>query len=104
MCAQECETSNSRRDCREDVYVPYVIAASEDRPVIVLFSSRKPRIVSKSKAAIELIDFVTYVLSAISFWFAFSPLVFFTCPGVWVSTTSAKPSSRRAGPAKTWMR
>ena len=43
--------------------------------IIYLFPPSKPDVTSVQVPIVTLVDFVTYVLSSLGFWFAFSPLV-----------------------------
>ncbi|KAI1301391.1 hypothetical protein HDE_03047 [Halotydeus destructor] len=73
-CSERCK----QKDCFKMEYTPKLISTIKDTNSVVveLYSPNEPGIQSVSKPKITLIDYVTYVLSCLGFWFAFSPLVF----------------------------
>ena len=74
---QRCSRNCTRKDCIKMEFVPKVMSSMKsDNLTIELYAPNEPGIVSIYKPKISLIDYITYVLSCIGFWFAFSPLVF----------------------------
>lgn len=73
-----CMAITSRSDCHQELYIPRLLRTSTIGRYLSVQAPGTPQIVTSAKAKIDLIDFVTYVLSCLSFWFAFSPLVFLT--------------------------
>lgn len=72
-CSRQCK----RKDCVIDEYVPVVLDTSKStRITYELYPPTQPDISSHLKPKITLIDFVTYLLSCVSFWLALSPLSF----------------------------
>lgn len=74
-----CTRKTKLPDCKREIYIPILRTAKDGRdPAIRILAPGLPQIVTTSVAKIEPIDYVTYILSCFSFWFAFSPLVFMT--------------------------
>lgn len=69
---ERCTSRALKTDCRVEVFVPTKEQQSRNGR-LTLMSPSHPKIITISQAKIDLIDFVTYILSSISFWFAFSP-------------------------------
>lgn len=76
-----CVAITKNEECDRELYVARLVEARLEKGVeayLGMVESGSPSIVVISVASIEAIDYVTYVLSCFSFWFAFSPLVFLT--------------------------
>lgn len=82
-CSRHCQ----QVDCHSDDYVLDLVAVEEkyvkdgatsSRFSIAIMRPARPDMRVIEKPIINWIDFVTYSLSTIGFWFAFSPLTFFT--------------------------
>lgn len=91
--SQECKRKTRWVECIKTIFVPRLerktfhteaeilstdFLSNFDLIRFFLLRPSRPLIVTKSRTVIELIDYVTYVLSSVSFWFAFSPLYFLT--------------------------
>lgn len=76
----QCEVRFKNPDCTTELYMPYLVNTLRMTSwnFLGFEASEKPQIVTKSKPVIDIIDYVTYVLSCFSFWFAFSPLIMLT--------------------------
>lgn len=79
-CRLTCQTKNQKPDCVTETYLPNSLNLKAMKGVryIGLATCTKPQISTKSIAAIDIVDYVTYILSSFSFWFAFSPLMVLT--------------------------
>lgn len=74
-----CSKKTNVPDCKSEIYIPVPRTTKDaDDPAIRILAPGLPQILTKSIAKIDPIDYVTYILSSFSFWFAFSPLVFMT--------------------------
>lgn len=78
-----CKQMVSKRNCVNEIYVPNRLTTDKEKDggnggFVGLVAPGRPQIITTSKAKIESIDFITYILSCLSFWFAFSPLVILT--------------------------
>lgn len=77
--AKECKARCAYKSCLKIEYVPQIIATAENaRITIDLYASNSPLIQSTYKPLINFIDYLTYILSCVSFWLGFSPLNFLT--------------------------
>lgn len=73
LCNDKCKEP----DCKSVLFVPKIVGTTESEDFeYELYLSVDPVISTKLKPEINIIDFVTYILSCIGFWFGFSPLVF----------------------------
>lgn len=81
---EDCKFQTRWKDCVQELYIPTIerfYKASRFEYLNTEFKLKvpsRPLIKALSKASVELVDYVTCVLSSISFWFAFSPLTFVT--------------------------
>lgn len=73
-----CQSKCFKKDCTKVEFVPLPISSMASfNNRFALYASTYPIIVSTYKPLITFIDFVTYLLSCLSFWFGFSPFAFF---------------------------
>lgn len=95
---ESCGTRTRWVDCEQKLYLPYFVNSRQKGRVVHIASPARPAILTKAKAQIGMWDLITYILSSLSFWFAFSPLVFLTesCVSKFVTQKiiRAKGSSR----------
>lgn len=71
----ECRRKCSNPDCSQEDILPKVISTEDFlAPEIILNASNEPEIITELKAKISFIEYVTYVLSCLSFWLGFCPL------------------------------
>ena len=78
-CRYECRFD----DCRREIFVPIIVSVNRDNKFTIdLYVSNEPTIKMFTVPALSLINYVTYVLSCLSFWLSFSPvaLVSYKCP------------------------
>lgn len=80
---KRCRMASARPNCVENIYIPHATKNINQLNVdsvsyIAVSAPSTPQIVTQSRPLIEIIDYVTYILSSLSFWFAFSPLLLFT--------------------------
>lgn len=78
LLKRKCRERWARRDCVADLFLPRIVHHWEGTlsGVLNVVAPSRPQIVTISRPKIENIDYVTYMLSCVSFWFAFSPLCF----------------------------
>ena len=70
ICDEKCK----RPDCYfEDMSSKFVGPEEKEFIYISLYPPDEPEVVVKHAPQMELLDFVTYILSCISFWFGWSP-------------------------------
>lgn len=78
FCNQKC----SSLDCFREDFVPRrLFAADNPNPEVLLYAPSDPTIISTFKPHIQLVDFITYLLSCVSFWLAWSPVEFLSSLG-----------------------
>lgn len=66
-------------DCKKDSYIlSLVYKELATTPGIAMFEPDRPDIITIFTPKISGIDYITYVLSCLGFWFGFSPLMFLT--------------------------
>lgn len=71
QCKQFCHL----HDCIEHQYVPFVVGKGDSQHLeIILYASNGPVVETIAMPQLGTVDFLTYVLSSISFWLGFSPL------------------------------
>lgn len=71
ICSQKCRNA----DCFNDEYAPKVVSTWPSGNIAVsLYLTNQPDISTKLHPKMNLIDFITYVLSTLSFWYGFSPI------------------------------
>lgn len=70
-----CDFKCRRVDCIKNEYVPIVLSSSNSSVVMIeLYASNSPDVITTFTPLMSVIDFITYVLSCVSFWLGFSPL------------------------------
>lgn len=76
--AQLCREKCSRHDCRRDRFVSDIVAETPENVVNVtsvnLLKPISPKYDIKFAAMMQWTDYITYVLSSVSFWIGFCPL------------------------------
>lgn len=90
-CRSRCAHSN----CIHDVYSPIVLSSGPAKHMLMdLMASNSPTIVVTYTPIILLIDYVTFLLSCISFWIGWSPLGFMFDVKRWVKKKYSKVDPR----------
>lgn len=70
-CRKEC----SHDDCHGILFVPIVLSVSKTELLTIhLYVSNEPHIRINVQSTLALVDFTTYILSCVGFWYAWSPL------------------------------
>ena len=69
-CRKKC-----RHDCHRSIYVPITESIGKNDVLsLVLYASREPNVRIKAQPTLGFIDFATYILSCVGFWFSWSPV------------------------------
>lgn len=75
---EECRKRCPMKDCRYNDFIPSILSVGDnDGPQFRLYATNHPVIRQTAVAKMNMTEYVTFVLSCISFWFGFSPLDFF---------------------------
>lgn len=71
-----CEQLCSRPDCEEETFISKIVAEQRvsNNIRLILVIPNEPDIIAVAEPLLTAVDFITYILSCISFWFGFSPL------------------------------
>ena len=74
-----CRTICSKPDCHHKHYVPLIVQSNKDTEMAFeVYPSIEPHVVTIFIEKFALFDYVTLVVSCISFWFGWSPYYFLT--------------------------
>lgn len=74
---KSCSAKCPFLDCVQEQYIPRRLSSGNwTTPTVTLMMSSEPRITTQFKPQINPVDYITYVLSCVSFWLAWSPLDF----------------------------
>lgn len=74
---ERCRIKCPMKDCRYNDFIPVILSAGDSfNPEFRLHATNHPLIRQTALAKMDLTEYVTFVLSCISFWFGFSPLGF----------------------------
>ena len=74
---KQCENKCKQQECLIEDFSPKIIAFSESHMIsLEMYASNEPIVITTFLPLSNIIDYVTFVLSCISFWFGWSPLYF----------------------------
>lgn len=74
---RKCANLNPGHDCKTNLYSHAVNSLKPDKRITIsLYESRAPKITTIYLPAHDFIDYLTFILSYISFWLGFSPFGF----------------------------
>lgn len=74
---KDCGVLCKRKDCFKEEFIPKVFYTTQEENIMLeLYGSNEPTIASQESAYLNIIDYITYIVSCISFWFGFSPVAF----------------------------
>ncbi|KAI1287079.1 hypothetical protein HDE_10413 [Halotydeus destructor] len=71
----ECSEKCQRRDCVKFDFAPTILSAEQyKQPMFELYASNVPVLESYAKPSLSFVDFITYIVSCISFWLGLNSL------------------------------
>lgn len=74
---EECRKRCRMKDCRYNDFIPSILSTGDSNyPEFRLHATNHPVVRQTAVAKINMTEYVTFVLSCVSFWFGFSPLDF----------------------------
>ena len=97
-----CSSICAKPDCFHETVTPKLISTEDGTKFYVnIYPPDEPDIITQHVPQMKLVDFVTYLLSCISFWFGFSPFTFLVktkliekCHVKWFSRKQTQPKRR----------